>query len=392
MTQPRFSLKTILIIITFTILLFCLVLNLGAVWGVVCDVLALFAPVTIGLGLAFILNVPMRALEEKVFAFMRRSRYRFVQKLVRPLALILSILLLLSVLTLLVVVVLPDLRDTVITLAGKLPTYFNDAKAWLIRFMTQFEMDTEWVEDFTVDWKMISSSILSFLQSDDSASLIGGAASWATSIGGGLMNTLFSVVIAIYFLAMKERICAFARRFVQAFAPKKLATWIFYVAELSEYVFSSFIRSQCIEAVILGLLSFIGLVIFRFEYAGIISIVIGFTALVPIVGALAGELFGAVLLLTVSPLRAIVFLIFILVLQQLEGSLIYPKVVGTSVGLPGIIVFSAVLIGGNAFGIPGALFAVPVCAVIFTLLKEAMNKRLKRDLRPDIPVPDTENL
>lgn len=132
------------------------------------------------------------------------------------------------------------------------------------------------------------------------------------------------------------------------------------------------------------------MVIFGFEYAGIIAVVIGCTAVVPIVGALVGEIFGAFLILTVSPLRALLFLIFILVLQQLEGSLIYPKVVGTSVGLPGIIVFSAVLIGGNIGGILGALLAVPVCAVLYTLFREAMEKRQAAQAQQQIPLTTEE--
>ena len=378
MKIPRFSLKTTLIVIAYTILLFCLVLNLSTVWKEVKTIAAYFSPVTVGLLLAFILNVMMRPLEEKVFAFMDRSKVKFVRKLRRPLCLILAVLLLVSVVTLLIVVVLPDLRDTVTTLATKLPKYFNDTKAWLIELLSEYEIDTERLEEFTINWKLLSDTLLSFLESDEVSNVVGTGVSWAGSFFGSLVNLIFSFVIAVYFLAQKEKIFSFFHRAVEAFAPQKIADRIFYIADLSGDVFSNFIRSQCTEAVILGLLSYIGMLIFRFEYAGIISIVIGFTALVPIVGALVGEIFGAFLLLTVSPLRAIFFLAFILILQQLEGALIYPKVVGTSVGLPGIIVFSAVLIGGNAFGILGALLAVPVCAVLFTLLKEAVAKRLAK--------------
>jgi len=378
MKQSRFSLKVIFAIITFTVLLFCLMLNLSSVWKAVQDVFALLAPVTIGVTLAFILNVPMRMFEDKVFSFMKRSKRRFIRKLLRPMCLLLSIILLLSVLTLLIVVVLPDLRDSVVTLTSKLPKYFNDVKDWVINLLTQFDFDTESIRNFTIDWKLATDTLLSILDSDDATNMIGGAASWVSSFAGSLLNIVFSLVIAIYFLLQKEIIANFMRRLINAYAPEKVAVKVFYIASLSNSVFSNFIRSQCIEAVILGLLSYFGMLIFGFEYAGIISTVIGFTALVPIVGALVGEVFGAFLLLTVSPLRAVLFLVFILTLQQLEGALIYPKVVGTSVGLPGIIVFSAVLIGGNAFGIPGALLAVPVCAVLFVLLKESVAWKLEQ--------------
>jgi len=371
----RFSLKTILLIIAFTVFLLYLALNLSTIWEGVQKVFRLFAPVTIGLCLAFVLNVPMRALEERVFGFMARSKRKFWRVMVRPLSLILSLILLLGVISVLIVVIIPDLREAIMTLGTKLPAYFEQMKAWLYRTLTEWNIDTAWLSEFTINWKLVSESLLSFLQSDNASVVLGGAASWASSLAGGIVNVIFSLVIAVYYLLQKERIGAFTARMIRALVPAKAAERIFYITHLSGGIFSSFIRSQCIEAVILGSLTFVGMSLFRFEYAGIISMVIGFTALVPIVGALIGEIFGAFLLLTVDPLRALFFLVFILVLQQLEGMLIYPKVVGDSVGLPGILVFSAVLIGGNAGGIAGALLAVPVSAVLFTLLKEAIAKR-----------------
>ena len=178
MKPHRFTLKTILIIITFTVLLFCLMLNLSTVWEALGNFLGLFAPVTIGLCLAFVLNVPMRALEGRVFAFMRRSRRKFVQKLVRPLSLILSLLLLIGVITLLIVVVVPDLREAFETLGAKLPGYFDTLKTWLVTTLSAWDIDTSWIENFTIDWKLVSDTLLSFLQSDDASNMLGGAASW----------------------------------------------------------------------------------------------------------------------------------------------------------------------------------------------------------------------
>lgn len=375
MKSYRFSLKTILLIIAFTVFLLYLALNLSSIWDGVQKVVRLFSPVTVGLCLAFVLNVPMRALENRVFAFLARSKRKFLRALVRPLSLILSLLLLLGIITLLIVFIIPDLREAITTLGMKLPVYFEQMKAWMYRTLNEWNIDSSWLSEFTVNWKLVSDTLLSFLKSDNASNMLGGAASWASSVAGGVVNVIFSLVIAVYYLLQKERIGNFVARLVRAFVPQKIADRLFYVTHLSGGIFSSFIRSQCIEAVILGSLTFVGMSLFRFEYAGIISMVIGFTALIPIIGALIGEIFGAFLLLTVDPIRAVVFLVFILVLQQLEGMLIYPKVVGDSVGLPGILVFSAVLIGGNMGGIAGALLAVPVCAVLFTLLKEAMSKR-----------------
>lgn len=375
MKTQRLTLKQILFIITFTVLLFCLILNFSSVWKGIGKFFRLIAPVTLGLAFAYVMNIMMRLWEDKVFAFMKRSKKAFVRKMLRPLSIVLTILIFLGLIAILLAVVIPGLQEAVTTLANKLPGYFNDSKAWIIGFLSDFEIDTEWLEEFTVDWKTLSDTFSSYFDWDSATSIFGTASSVASSLAGGVVNVVFSFVIAIYFLAQKERICAFVRRAVTAFLPEKVTGPLFHVTELSHNVFGNFIRGQCAEAVILGALCYIGMVIFGFDYAGIIAVVIGCTAVVPIVGALVGEIFGAFLILTVSPLRALFFLIFILVLQQLEGSLIYPKVVGTSVGLPGIIVFSAVLIGGNIGGIWGALLAVPVCAVLYTLFREEMEKR-----------------
>lgn len=378
MKERRYDLKTILLIIAFTIFLFCIVLNLNVVWKTVRGILSYFAPVTMGLALAYVMNVLMRLLEDKAFAFMKRSKRKFVRALERPVCLTLTVVIVLSLITLLIAVVLPDLRDSVVTLGNRLPKYFDDLKQWALEMLTLLEVDTDWLENFSIDWKTLFNTILSFFQSGEGSAILGTTASVASVLTSSVVNFIFSFVIAIYFLAQKERICAFVRRMCTAFLPERFLGRLFHVVGLSDEIFSNFIRGQCTEAVILGLLSYIGMLIFRFEYAGIISVMIGFTAVVPIVGALVGEIFGAFLLLTISPLRALLFLAFILILQQLEGTLIYPKVVGTSVGLPGIIVFAAVLIGGNMFGILGALLAVPVCAVLYALLKEAIERRSEK--------------
>lgn len=390
MKTQKLSLKQILIIITFTVLLFCLVLNLSTVWKGIGKFFRLIAPVTLGLTFAYIMNIMMRLWEDKVFAFMKRSKKKFVRKMLRPLSIVLTVLLFLGLIAVLLAVVIPGLQEAFMTLANKLPGYFNDSKVWIIGFLDGFGIDTEWLEEFTVDWKLLSDTLSSFFDWDSATSIFGTASTLASSLAGGVVNVVFSFVIAIYFLAQKERICAFVRRAVTAFVPEKVREHVFHITALSHEVFGNFIRGQCAEAVILGALSYIGMVIFGFEYAGIIAVVIGCTAVVPIVGALVGEIFGAFLILTVSPLRALLFLIFILVLQQLEGSLIYPKVVGTSVGLPGIIVFSAVLIGGNIGGILGALLAVPVCAVLYTLFREAMEKRQAAQAQQQIPLTTEE--
>ncbi len=371
------DLKKIFIVIAFTVALLFAAFNIDRLWTVLWRILSWLSPVFAGLAIAYVLNILMRVFEDRVFAFMKRAKRKFVRKMVRPVSLVLTFAVFLGLITVFIAVVWPDLEETIQSLAGRLPAYFGGLKAWGIKVLTSFHMDTTWLEEFTIDWKMITNTLSSMFDSDSASSLIGGAASVAGNITGSVMNLVFSFVIAIYFLAQKERICKFCVRMFRAFLPKKACARLFHLADIADSVFSSFIRGQCAEAVIFGVLCYIGMLIFRFPYAGIISIVIGCTALVPIIGALIGEAFGAILILTVSPIKALFFIIFVLVLQQLEGSLIYPKVVGTSVGLPGILVFSAVVIGGNIGGLLYALISVPTCAVVYTVIREQMEKRVK---------------
>ncbi|MBQ8746935.1 MAG: AI-2E family transporter [Clostridia bacterium] len=386
---PKAELKNTFIIITFTVLLLFAAFNIKLLWGVVWKALSWLSPVLAGLAIAYVLNILMRVFEDRVFAFMKRSKRKFVRNMLRPLSLVLTIIVFLGLITVFIAVIWPDLEETILSLSSKLPSYFNELKAWGLDMLSRFHFDTEWLENYTVDWKLISNTVLSLFDSDSASSIIGGATSVVGSITGGVINTIFSFVIAIYFLAQKERICKFCGRMFRAFLPEKASARLFHFTDICNTVFSNFIRGQCAEAVIFGVLCYIGMLIFRFPYAGIISIVIGCTALVPIIGALIGEIFGAILILTVSPIKALLFLVFVLVLQQLEGSLIYPKVVGSSIGLPGILVFSAVIIGGNIGGILYSLLSVPTCAVIYILIREQMEKRAKaKEIAAETAPPD----
>ena len=384
------DLKNIFLVVSFIALIVSAVINLESLWKFLGQILSVASPVITGLAIAYILNVLMRGFENYVLKFMKKSKRKFVRGMLRPLALILTIVVFLGIITVLIAVVWPDVEETVISLSGKLPAYFNDLKEWGIKTLENFNFDSAWLEEFTIDWKAITTAVQSIFDSDSTSAIIGGASSFVGSVAGSVLNLGFSFVIAIYFLAQKERIGAFSVRVFRSFLPDKISEKFFHVTDICHSIFSNFIRVQCIEAVIFGVLCYIGMLIFRFPYAGIISIVVGCTALVPIIGALIGEIFGAVLILTVNPWQALLFLVFVLVLQQLEGSLIYPKVVGTSVGLPGILVFSAVIIGGNIGGIIYSLLSVPICAVLYTLLKEKMAARAsEKEAAPQMPLEET---
>lgn len=183
---------------------------------------------------------------------------------------------------------------------------------------------------------------------------------------------------ALVLKAQKETLTGQAKKVVRALFSEKWAHWITDVARMTNRTFSNFVTGQLTEAVILGTLCFLGMLIFRLPYAGVISVLVGFTALIPIFGAFIGVGIGAFLILLVSPIKALWFILFFVILQQLEGNLIYPRVVGKSVGLPGIWVLAAVTVGGNAFGLAGMLLAVPLCSVLYTLARQGVNARLAR--------------
>ncbi len=374
------NVRKILLIITFTILLFLVAQNIGSVASGVKTVIGYFSPVITGLFLAFALNILLSALEKHVFAFMKKSKRKLVRKLCRPICLILSLIIILGIIVIMIVGIIPEFIELFTSLSNTIPDLAGDAVEWIEAQLQHFNIASSVLPNYTINWEKLFDTILNFL-GDSSGNLVGGAFNATASIVTGAFNVLFSIVIAVYIVAQKEKVGRFTVKLINAIIPKKYAKMIFRLSTLTYSAFSNFISGQLLESSILGILCFIGSLIIGVPNSAIISITIAITSIVPIVGAFVGIVIGTVLILIESPIKALFFLIFILALQQVEGSLIYPKVVGKSVGLPGLIVFCAVLVGGNIGGVLGALFAVPIATVIFTLLKELIEKK------PAIKIP-----
>ena len=375
--------KKILFIIFCGAVIFTVVQNFLGVTAFLKGVLSLFAPVTAALCIAFVLNVLLSALETKVFSFMDKSRKKFILKLKRPLCLVLTYLLALGAVAVLILVIIPDIIDTFTYLADKLPAFVVKVQNWAEGMLEKYNIDKQVLPDIKIDWSNLANTAVNWL-SGSYNKIFDGAVGITTSVFSGVFDTVFSFVISVYVLAQKERIGAFVKRVINAFLPEKATKVIYHVALRTQESFSRFIGGQLTEAVILGVLCFVGMLIFRIPNALIISVLISVTSLVPVVGATVGVIVGFLLIVITDPLKAVFFVIFFLVLQQLEGNLIYPKVVGKAVGLPGVLVVSAVLVGGNIGGVLGTLIAVPTCAVLFVLLKELveiMNNRKKNTLQ-----------
>ncbi len=374
MKLDRKTVRTILFIITFAVALYTAAQNLRAIYQAVCSVWGVFSVVITGLAIAFVLNVPLKLFEEHVFYGLSEDRRAVVRRLRRPLSIVCALLVTLGVVIILFLVLLPRLMETLVVVADNLPGYIDQFISWVEDLLARFNLQSGDLTDIEIDW---AGAIDSFLNGiiDRFDDIIGTATNVGTSVVGALVDALFSLIIAIYVLADKERVCAFTRRLITCFLPSRASGGLVRMAGMASETFGNFIAGQLMDSLILGILCYIGMRLFRFPYPEVISVVIGVTSLVPLVGSFVGELIGAFLILITSPLKALLFIVFILCLQQLEGSFIYPRVVGKSVGLPGVVVLSAVLVGGNIASVTGALLAVPICAMLYSLLLEALEAR-----------------
>ena len=381
------NIEKILLIVLCSAIIFALVFNFMGVLGFLGKLMGYITPIIIALCIAFVLNVFLTGFETRIFGFMKKSKHKIVNKLQRPLCLILTYALAIGLLALIVLVIIPDISETIAYIIDKLPAFIVDSREWLVNTLTEWNIPTDDIPEINVDSFM--KTVTGWLPKY-SGNIVDGAISITGSVFGVLSDILFGIIVSAYILAQKEKIGAFMKRVINSFFPEKCANVIHHICAQTYFSFTRFIGGQLTEAIILGVLCYIGMLIFGFPNAAIISLIICITALVPVVGALVGAFIGAFLILITDPIKAILFVVFLVILQQLEGNLIYPKVVGKAVGLPGVIVISAVLVGGNIGGVMGALIGVPLAAVIYTLLKElmdyiALKKQKEKELKESTP-------
>ena len=373
MDLTKQTVKKIMGIIAFASFLLVLVLNVEAVLNGGAYVMGLLTPLMIGGAMAFILNVIMKWLEVKILSQLP-SRMETMR---RGLALILSLIIVFGLVAFLLLLVIPELINTIEIVSDKLPDAFKRFEKWWQGVSGDLPVQ---IPDLDIDWNQVINWITDFLEKGSSAffkSTIG----ITSSIFGAFFNGLLGLVFAIYLLLQKETLGHQLRKLLFAFLNPDNAEGILAIGHRAHHIFSNFVTGQFTEALIIGVLCFIGMLILSMPYALVISALVGFTALIPVFGAFIGTGIGAFLILMVSPMKALWFIVFILVLQQLEGNLIYPKVVGSSIGLPGIWVLAAVTIGGSAFGILGMLVGVPLVSLIYSLLRDFVNLRLKQKNR-----------
>ena len=352
---------------------------LGKIWRFSVGVLS---PFLLGAALAFILNVPMRFFEKKLFPADRvirsgkRKSYRVPPKLARIVSLLLTLIAAVLIILVLILIVAPQLGDTIeslsITIQAAIPGIIDQAE----RLFANNPDVISWLNSLTFDWDGIITSVVDFLKKG-AGDVLNSTISAAKNVVSALTNFFIGLVFSIYLLLQKEKLALQCRKALYALLREKTARHVIGICSLSQRIFSSFITGQGLEAVILGFMFFIAMTILRMPYALLVGCLIAVTALIPIVGAFIGCAVGAFLLLINSPMQALIFVIMFLILQQVEGNLIYPHVVGNSVGLPSIWVLAAVSIGGSLMGVTGMLLFIPLVSVVYTLFREYVYKRLK---------------
>lgn len=346
-------------------------------WNAVVDVAAMAfsaaVPLVVGCVIAYILNILMTFFERHYFP---NTKSKILQKSKRVACMLLAFVSLLGIIALIIGIVVPELINCGKHLFAQVPVVVEDTLDMLEKDENLAEYALTLESYLPKDWSAWQDKLMSGAKAVLSGfgGVMSSVVSVVSSVFSGIVTFLVALIFSIYLLLDKEKIMAQAKRVISTYLPGA-NTKIFYVLGTLNDSFHRFIVGQCTEAVVLGVLCMVGMAIFRFPYAIMIGVLIGFTALIPVAGAYIGAGAGAFMILTESPLKALLFLLFIVVLQQLEGNLIYPKVVGNSIGLPGIWVLAAITIGGGLMGIFGMLLAVPIVATIYRLLREDMNKR-----------------
>ena len=383
MELNRNTMRKLIFLIVLVFLLFACAQNVGFILTGLRLFVEILSPFLVGGAIAFILNVPMHFLENKPLRPLRDSKR--LKKLARPVALLLTLLLVVLVILILLLVIIPQLGESLTSLGlaiqAAIPRFIN----WAEDLFANNPQIAEWInsqlENLTFDWNTLLNRAAELLKSS-----VGGVLnitiSTVRSVVSGVASFFIAFVFACYILLQKEKLGRNFRKALYALFPRKAAEKVMSVASLSYRIFASFITGQCIEAVILGTMFFVVLSLLKIPYALLIGCLIAVTALIPIVGAFIGCAVGAFLLLMISPSKALLFIVLFLVLQQIEGNLIYPHVVGSSVGLPSIWVLMAVTVGGSLMGVAGMLLFIPLTSVAYTLFRDFVNRRLReRNIR-----------
>ncbi len=377
MTLDKKTIKSIVLIFFIIALIWAAFQNLGTLTIYVLMVFKIIFPFILGGVFAFLLNIPMVFFERVIF---KNRKNKLIKKLARPCSLVLSVAAIAAVVTGVFTVVVPQLTDTVKELGTTVYRFLPKAEAWILNIINNDYFKKQVRDLFNqFDWSSVTNYLGSFFKSG--GDMLSSTLGVVTNIFSTTVNVVIAFIFSVYILLQKERLHVQCKKLILCMFSEEKSKRIFYIGALVSRTFNRFVTGQCVEAIILGTLFFVVMSIIRLPYALLVGVVIGFTALIPLVGAFIGCFIGAFLILMVSPVKALIFLVVFIILQQIEGNLIYPHVVGNSVGLPSIWVLVAVTIGGNLFGVVGMLVFIPISSVVYSLLRDWVRNRInKKDI------------
>lgn len=363
--------RSIMAIITYTVILILLLMKFDLIWSKAEQLLDAMTPFFVGFAIAFVLTRPCK------FFARQYGRY-FSRGVSKALAVLTSYVVVIAVMAALVSFVIPQVTASILLFVGRLEGYGANLQKWadeLLPYLNFEGLDLSQVDDY----------VKQFL--DGMLNSVSNAAGWVVAWTGSLLSMtvtgVLSMVFSIYMLSGRETLLGQCRKMLYAYVPQPWAGRLHEVGKLSGVTFTNYVSGQLLEACILGGLCAAGMLFIQPDYAPLIGVIVGISALIPVAGAYMGAILSAFLLLMVSPVRALVFVVFLVILQQIEGNVIYPRVVGTSIGLPGIWVLLAVTVGGGLFGFLGIMLSVPVCSVLYTLLREDVHRRTPRPEEPE---------
>lgn len=362
------DLKKWIILIAITLIGYWAITNLDTVGNILGTVISIIFPFILGGCLAFLLNIPMSFFERKLTSKKKKKQNK---KLLRIVSIIFAIVVVLIVLTLVITLVVPELINVIKLFINNIPYYVGEITHFVEEYGDKIPNIKDMILKENIDIETIKTQATNLIPG-----LLTSSISIVSGVISGVTNFFVASIFAVYILIDKEKLQAQATKLLNAYLKNEKVEKIINASRVSKNTFKSFFTVQCLEATILGSLCIIGMLILRIPYAVPIGVLIGVTALIPVVGAFIGVIIGAVLIVAVNPIKVITFIIFVLILQQIEGNIIYPKVVGSSIGLPGMWVLFAVTVGGSLAGILGMLLGVPIATIIYTLLEKDINKKI----------------
>ena len=376
--------RIIMELILFTVIVIFAFINISYIWIFIKYVIKIFMPFIIGAMMAFVLNVLLNVVENKIFKKLNQKNTKTWQKIKRPISLVTTFIMIIALIALILGLIIPQLKNTVELFTENFDSYKTES----VELLEKVGIKQENINELNKNLENLKDEVTNYVN-ENKNEIMQTTVGVATSVFGTITSIVLGIVFAIYILLKKEDLTRQFKKLTKAYLPEKKQKTLEEISSLSNKTFGNFVSGQCMEALIIGVLCFIGMLILQIPYAATISVLVGFTALIPVFGAFIGTAVGAFLILMVDPGKALIFIIFIIILQQLEGNLIYPKVVGNSVGLPGIWVMVAVTVGASIAGILGMLLSVPICSILYSIVRTKVNNRIDQKNKEKIKIKST---